>query len=370
MTKAFKIKWCTVTELRQSTMYQTKKVMMSWKQTDGAVGYAVYKSATKDGGYKYIKTVKKNSCVCGNLKSGSSAYYKVRAYKIVNGEKIYSEYSTAKKMYTRSIAPTNFKVSLDGRTVKMKWSKVNGVNGYTVYVSDSRNGKYEVYGSVSSDVACFEKAGLKAGRKYYFKVCAYIKNSTGKKIYSGNSEIRVINIGTKEIKQLIIDKTIQFNQFIEMHGGLYEKEYYEPGYQGVLQYNDSLIQSLIDDKPFPFADIYGEDFPLEKQKSVMIFCMIEDLPFGPSVEWLYDKEGVDCTYILRNYMRAGHPILNSIDTISVREPSKNENNFGEFYTASLVARVKSNGKYYDIYISDRYDEYRGWVYEILEIITK
>ena len=55
----------------------------------------------KKGKYKLIKTVKKNKIVSyskKNLKKGKTYYIKVRAYKVIDGKKVYGTYSKVKKI--------------------------------------------------------------------------------------------------------------------------------------------------------------------------------------------------------------------------------------------------------------------------------
>ena len=74
----------------------TKKFTASWKKVSGACGYKVYYSTKKSSGFKY-KTVKGNSKVkytVKNLKKGKTYYVKSRAYRVVNGKKVYGPYTS------------------------------------------------------------------------------------------------------------------------------------------------------------------------------------------------------------------------------------------------------------------------------------
>ena len=78
-----------------------KKATLQWKKVSGAKGYKVYRSLKKGKGYKCIKTVKKAKkvkLVNKKLKSGKRYYYKVRAYRVVSGKKVYSAYSKVKSV--------------------------------------------------------------------------------------------------------------------------------------------------------------------------------------------------------------------------------------------------------------------------------
>lgn len=79
--------------LKSSTKKQMK---ISWKKVSGADGYEIYRATSKDGKYTKVTTIKKGSTKSytdKKLTSGKTYYYKVRAYKTVNGKKVYSSYS-------------------------------------------------------------------------------------------------------------------------------------------------------------------------------------------------------------------------------------------------------------------------------------
>ena len=64
-----------------------------------ASGYEVYRATSLTGKYTKVKTITNNSTLSYTNKSlsrGKTYYYKVRAYRIVNGTKKYSSYSTVR----------------------------------------------------------------------------------------------------------------------------------------------------------------------------------------------------------------------------------------------------------------------------------
>lgn len=78
-----------------------KQAAVSWKKVAGASGYEVFYCTKKDGSYKKVKTVTKGGMVKythKKLKSGRTYYYKVRAYRTVNGKKVYGSYSSVKSV--------------------------------------------------------------------------------------------------------------------------------------------------------------------------------------------------------------------------------------------------------------------------------
>lgn len=75
-----------------------KALKVSWKKVSGVKYYDVYKATKKKGKYKKLKTLSasKASYTDKKVKKGKKYYYKVRAYTIVDGKKIYSPYSGIK----------------------------------------------------------------------------------------------------------------------------------------------------------------------------------------------------------------------------------------------------------------------------------
>ena len=60
--------------------------------------------------------------------------------------------------------------------VTLKWSAVKGADGYQVYYSTSKDGKYKKL--VSTSKVSLKKTGLTSGKTYYFKVRAYKKTDS------------------------------------------------------------------------------------------------------------------------------------------------------------------------------------------------
>lgn len=89
----------SITSAKQKA--KTKKVVVKWKKVSNATGYKVYMKTGRNGKYKLVKTLKKNSKVSyttGKLKSKKTYYFKVRAYKKASGKTAYGKYSKVKKV--------------------------------------------------------------------------------------------------------------------------------------------------------------------------------------------------------------------------------------------------------------------------------
>lgn len=76
------------------------KASLKWKRVKNANGYQIAIKKGKKGKFKVVKTIKKGKKVRyikSKLKVGKVYYIKVRAYKKVNGKRVYGRYSKVKK---------------------------------------------------------------------------------------------------------------------------------------------------------------------------------------------------------------------------------------------------------------------------------
>ena len=73
-------------------------VFIRWSKTTAANGYEIYRAELKNGKYTKIKTVKGGAikCTLTGVKKNKIYYYKVKAYRIINGKKYYSNTASIK----------------------------------------------------------------------------------------------------------------------------------------------------------------------------------------------------------------------------------------------------------------------------------
>ena len=84
------------------TSKATGRAAVSWKKVDGAKGYRIYRSTSPNGPFKQIKTITKGKTITftdKNVQSGTTYYYKVRAYTVnPDGSRAFGKPSTAKSV--------------------------------------------------------------------------------------------------------------------------------------------------------------------------------------------------------------------------------------------------------------------------------
>lgn len=86
--------------IRNIRKISKKTATISWNKVGSVSGYQLYRSTSKKGRYQCVKTLssKSGSYKNGKLKRKKTYYYKVRAYKKVNGKTFYSGFSAIKKI--------------------------------------------------------------------------------------------------------------------------------------------------------------------------------------------------------------------------------------------------------------------------------
>ena len=171
-----------------SASYSSVKV--SWKAISGASGYQVYRATSSGGAYTKVYTATSGSKVSytnTGLTSGKTYYYKVRAYKTVDGTKVYGSYSSVKSAKPVPAAPTDVKAKKASSTkIKVSWGSVSGASGYAVYRATSKTGSYTKVTTTTSK--SYTNTGLTSGKTYYYKVRAY-RTVNGAKVYGRYSSI-------------------------------------------------------------------------------------------------------------------------------------------------------------------------------------
>ena len=85
--------------LSASTLKAAKKasgIQLKWKKTAGASGYVIYRSTT---GKKWTKvaTTAKTTVMDKKASKGKTYRYRIRAYRKVNGKKVYGNWSLTGK---------------------------------------------------------------------------------------------------------------------------------------------------------------------------------------------------------------------------------------------------------------------------------
>lgn len=187
-----------------SVQYTTdKRVKLTWKKVSGAKGYQVkYKVGSgkwksKNTSKTYLRLKKFNS---------STVKYKVRAYEVVKGKKVYAKYSKPCTVKRYSLRPKQIKISSIQDThysLRVKWKKVSKATKYQVYRSTKKSSGYKKVATTSKTYFNDTKIGTGklTSKTYYYKVRAYRK-SAGVVYYGKYSKVT-----SKKYKGGVLEKS-------------------------------------------------------------------------------------------------------------------------------------------------------------------
>ena len=177
----------------KATSNSYNSIKLTWnKAINGANGYAVYRSTSKDGKYTLRKTITSKNTIeftDTGLDTNTTYYYKVRAYRMIADKKKYGSYSEivcAKPVLSK----TTITVSSTSKKATIKWNKVLGASGYKVYSATSSDGTYSLKKTITSiNTLSYTNTNLVSGKTYYYKVRAY-RNVNGKVVYGPYSAVK------------------------------------------------------------------------------------------------------------------------------------------------------------------------------------
>ena len=165
-------------------------IKLTWVAVTGASGYKIIRSTSSTGTYVLVTTITSGSTVTytnTSLATGSTYYYKIRAYSTVGTAKIYSIDTAAISGKPIPSIPTNLKVISGGsKTAKATWTAVAGASGYEVYRKMWSTGAYTMVSRLTA--TSLTNSGLTINKTYYYKVRAYrIVGTT--KVYGPDSAV-------------------------------------------------------------------------------------------------------------------------------------------------------------------------------------
>lgn len=204
-------------------------VELNWDAVSEAKGYAIYMKTNK-GKYKLIKTTKATKLSKSGLVIGNSYYFKVRAYKNVNGKKIYGPVSEAikKKMLNYEYLPD-----------VMDWySSDNNIQSYTDVESISLFDEKHYHGLTPKDR--HNGSSSFSGTVYYnlkgkysrveFSYCSFYEGNEGEAMFFKDEELAETCVTSPnmlpKMKSIDVEDTHIFKIYLENCALLDVKLYY------------------------------------------------------------------------------------------------------------------------------------------------
>ncbi len=159
---------------------------IKWNQCDDISGYELYRSTSKNSGYKNVAVLSgksKTSYTDTGLTAGKTYYYKVRSYKGSD----YSSYSAIQSAYPLEVATIKSVKSNGSGTLTVSWNELSKATGYILYRSTSEASGYTKLAEINSgSTTSYNDTTASKGTKYYYQIQAYNKQN-GKTCYASNS---------------------------------------------------------------------------------------------------------------------------------------------------------------------------------------
>ncbi|MBP5773079.1 MAG: CotH kinase family protein [Eubacterium sp.] len=157
-------------------------IYLDW-YNNGLVDGVEIQVSIADGKYKVLKTFTGdvNTYTAKKIKPGVKYKFAIRTFVKNGNTKTYSPFTYVSKKLT--LKKPSVKVKRKGKKAKVTWKKVAGAEGYIVYGGKKKLKKLKVLKGNKKT-----KYSKKVGKKYYFKVKAFVK--VGKKKYYSKGSVK------------------------------------------------------------------------------------------------------------------------------------------------------------------------------------
>ena len=171
---------------------ECRDIRISWSAVIYADGYTLYRSTSKNKGYKVIADVKGLSYTDTNLTPGKRYYYKIKAHGAARYQTAFSPTSAA---FSIQLLPSKVSFSslkkAGNAKAQLTWKQVTGASGYEIY-RKTDSGSWTKLKTIKKGSTTKLKAKASKNKTNKYRIRAY-KTVKGKKIYGKYSKTRKIN---------------------------------------------------------------------------------------------------------------------------------------------------------------------------------
>ncbi|MBQ9941852.1 MAG: leucine-rich repeat protein [Christensenellaceae bacterium] len=186
----------------KSSGYTSVKV--TWNKVAGASGYTVYRSTTKSGGYEAVKILSGGSTLSfkdTGLTTGRKYYYKVKAYRLVDGKRVYGKASSADPARPLPGAVQSVSAEcLSGKRLRITWAKKTGADGYIIARRDPGSTTFKDIATLNgAGTLSYTDSGLTLDAGYSYIVYGYVNygGQTYRTAGSAREYVTVMNVPEK-----------------------------------------------------------------------------------------------------------------------------------------------------------------------------
>lgn len=177
-----KVSYCQVTNYWDSL----QDAQFGWNRVNNADGYQ-FQLQNYKGKNLLTKETTSDYIDVSPYKKGIFTRARVRAYAVINNRKYYGAWSDY--TYNAANKGVSARRSKNGKKFTVKWKKISGCAGYTVYVSTKRDSGFKKVKTLSKKktsitISKCGKKKLKKNKVYYYRVKYLVK--VGKKKKTSN----------------------------------------------------------------------------------------------------------------------------------------------------------------------------------------
>ena len=154
----------------------TSTFKLGWNKIDGATRYIVYRKRNDDKMKKVLTLgADKLEYVTAEMPNGDFQFI-LKAGRYDSSNRVMTDSSNTVAVSVEKVAPA---VTLKAATksIKVSWSKMEGVTHYQVYRATSKDGKYTKL--ITTTDTSYTAKSLSSGKKYFFKVRGYKQYKSG-----------------------------------------------------------------------------------------------------------------------------------------------------------------------------------------------
>lgn len=179
------------------------RIRILWNEVAGAHGYQIWRQ-NDDNTFSIVKTLGDKGDILTDdqgavvaysntgLESGKIYTYRMRAFSILNGKKVFGAFSDDVSVAVMPQKTEIILTSTKSSAVSITWDSVRGAAGYQIWRGDNLNGEFSIVKSITNgDVNAYINNGLMSGKTYWYKVRAYTEIN-GKKTFGEFSETQSI----------------------------------------------------------------------------------------------------------------------------------------------------------------------------------
>ncbi len=203
-----------------ATSVETNKITLTWLKSDSGYlvdNYEIWRSDSEDGEYeKYFTTASsadKSYTNNKNLEPGTTYWYRVRGVRTVDGETVYTPYTTISvttKVDDAAVAEKNARIKAGventkvvtlkatqtgTKSIKLTWLKSNSgyaVDAYQIWRSTKKSSGYVKYFTTSNATSKYyvNTKNIEKNTTYWYKVRG-IRTVDGKTVYTEFTKVSI-----------------------------------------------------------------------------------------------------------------------------------------------------------------------------------